>query len=226
MIGFGLMLPVLPFYIEQMALTENGSSQAASFHFGALTGIFALMQFFFAPVWGKLSDRIGRRRPFLIFGLAGNIIALIFFGSGTNLLMLYIARILNGVFSAAVLPIASAYVADVTDESMRGRGIAWLGTAVGLGVVAGPALGGFLSRLNWQASFSFGPATISNFSLPFLAAAALSAITLFVVLKWLPESQLAPCFADPAQKKTMVSGSPAASVSAVLKSSLVKAFVL
>ena len=193
MIGFGLILPVLPFYIERMALAQNGALQVAPVHVGALTGVFALMQFFFAPLWGRFSDRRGKRRPFLIIGLAGNALALLFFGIATNLVMLYAARILNGIFAAAVLPIASAYVADVTSEKMRARGMAWLGTAIGLGIVAGPALGGVLSRLNWNVAYRFGPYAVDSFSIPFFVAALLSLLTLFIVWKWLPESLLAPC---------------------------------
>ncbi len=103
MTGYGLTLPILPFYIERLALTEGASASEAVFQVGALTGVFALMQFFFAPIWGRLSDQFGRR-PLFLLGLGGYAIFMIFFGMGTNLKMLYAARILGGIFSAAVLP--------------------------------------------------------------------------------------------------------------------------
>ncbi len=96
MIGYGLTLTVLPFYIERLALAGGATSQEASAQVGALTGLFALMQFFFAPLWGKWSDRIGRR-PLFAIGLGGNAVSNVLFGLGTNMAMLYGARIL-GVF--------------------------------------------------------------------------------------------------------------------------------
>jgi DHA1 family multidrug resistance protein-like MFS transporter len=187
MIGFGLTLPVLAFYIERLALAEGATSQQASAHVGALTGIFALMQFFFAPLWGRLSDRAGRRPLFLI-GLNGYAISMALFGMGTNLAMLYAARILGGMLSSAVLPAASAYVADLTAEKERGRGMAWLGSAIGLGVVVGPGIGALLSRLEWHLTFRFGHFSVDDFSTPFFAAALLALFTLLAGMRWLPES--------------------------------------
>lgn len=125
MIGFGLMLPVLPFYIERLALAGNSLSSASSVHVGALTGIFALMQFIFDPFWGRRSDRKNRRRPFLLIGLIGNILALIFFGISTNLYMLYAARILNGVFAATYLLYLAAVsaIAAVTSGYIASNGL-------------------------------------------------------------------------------------------------------
>lgn len=192
MIGLGLTLPVLPFYIERMALTEGASASLATTHVGILTGIFALMQFFFAPLWGKWSDRIGRR-PLFLTGLGGYAISMILFGIGTNLEMLYGARILGGMFSAAIFPAATAYVTDVTSPKDRGRGMAWLGSAVSLGVVVGPALGAFLSRINGHLTYRFAQFHIDSFSMPFFATALLSFLTLLAALWWLPESLEPPC---------------------------------
>lgn len=114
-------------------------------HVGLLTGVYALGQFFFAPVWGRLSDRTGRR-PLVLVGIGGYVIAQVLFGLATSLWLLYAARILGGILSAATLPVSAAYVADMTADEERGRGMAWLGTAVSLGFVVGPALGGTLSR--------------------------------------------------------------------------------
>ena len=188
MIGFGITLPVLVFYIERLALAEGVTSQEASVHVGLLTGVFALMQFFFAPLWGKLSDRVGRRTLMLV-GLGGNAISQILFSVAKDLMVLYIARVLGGIFSAAVLPVASAYVADVTTERERGRGMAWLGSAIGLGIVVGPALGALMSGLDWHLTFSFGHFSIDGFSTPFFAASLLVILTVFAALRWLPETR-------------------------------------
>jgi len=110
------------------------------------------------------------------------------FGIGTNLTMLYAARILGGMLSSAVLPAASAYIADVTSEQERGQGMARLGSAVGLGVVIGPGLGALLSRLDWHLSFQYAHLSIDDFSTPFFAAALLSLLTLIAAVRWLPES--------------------------------------
>lgn len=192
MIGLGLSLPVLPFYIERIALNKGVSASLATTHVGILTGIFALMQFFFAPLWGKWSDRIGRR-PLLLTGLGGYAISMIFFGIGTNLEMLYGARVLGGIFSAAIFPAATAYVADVTSLKDRGRGMAWLGSAVSLGVVVGPVVGVFLSRINVQLTYRFAQISFDSFSIPFFATALLAFLTLATVLWFLPESLKPPC---------------------------------
>ncbi len=175
-----------------MALAEGTTTQEANIHVGMLTGLFALMQFFFTPLWGRWSDRIGRRPLFLI-GLGGYAIFMVLFGIGTNLFMLYAARILGGALSSAVLPLASAYVADVTSETERGKGMAWLGSAIGLGVVVGPALGGLLSRVNWHMKFHFfhfrlGHFHVDDFSIPFFAAALFAVLAFLVTMFFLPES--------------------------------------
>ncbi len=187
MIGYGLTLPVLAFYIERLALAEGATAQKAYLHVGLLTGIFALMQFFAAPLWGRWSDRVGRR-PLFIIGLAGYAVFMLFFGISSNLTMLYTSRILGGIFGAAVLPAASAYVADTTSESDRGKGMAWLSSAIGFGVVAGPALGAFLSRLDWHFKFSIWHFRADDFSTPFFVASLLAVISLFAAIYLIPES--------------------------------------
>jgi DHA1 family multidrug resistance protein-like MFS transporter len=90
--------------------------------------------------------------------------------------------------SSATLPVSAAYVADMTTDEERDRGMAWLGTAVSLGVVVGPALGGLLSRRDWHFNWSTGHFKVDSFSTPFFAAALLGLLTLFAALRWLPES--------------------------------------
>ena len=187
MIGFGITLPVLPFYVERLALAEGATRQSVVIHVGLLTGVYALMQLIFAPLWGRWSDRIGRR-PLILIGIAGYVIAQVLFGLATSLWLLYTARILGGILSSATLPVSAAYVADLTAEKERSRGMAWLGTAVSLGVVVGPALGGLLSRRDWHFNWSAGHFKVDSFSTPFFAAALLGLLTLFAALRWLRES--------------------------------------
>ena len=110
------------------------------------------------------------------------------FGLATSLWLLYAARILGGILSSATLPVSAAYVADLTTEKERSRGMAWLGTAVSLGVVVGPALGGLLSRRDWHFNWRIGHFMVDSFSIPFFTAALLGLLTLFAALRWLPES--------------------------------------
>lgn len=187
MIGLGITMPVLPFYVERLALAEGVSRQSVVIHVGWLTGVYALGQLIFAPVWGRLSDRTGRR-PLILIGIAGYVIAQVLFGLATSLWLLYAARILGGILSSATLPVSSAYVADMTTDEQRGRGMAWLGSAVSLGFVVGPALGGTLSRRDLHFTARYGHFMIDSFSVAFFAAAFLGLLTLFAAMRWLPES--------------------------------------
>lgn len=187
MIGFGITLPVLPFYVERLALEGGASRQAIVLHVTLLTGVYALMQLVFAPLWGRWSDHIGRR-PLILIGIAGYVVAQVMFGLSTSLWLLYAARIVGGILSSATLPVSGAYVVDMTTREERSRGMAWLGTASSLGVVVGPALGGLLSRRDWHFNWSAGHFRMDGFSTPFFAAALLGLMTLVAALRWLPES--------------------------------------
>jgi DHA1 family multidrug resistance protein-like MFS transporter len=187
MIGLGITMPVLPFYVERLALAERVSRQSIVMHVGLLTGVYALGQLIFAPVWGRMSDRTGRR-PLILIGIAGYAVAQVLFGLAKSLWLLYAARILGGILSSATLPVSAAYVADLTTDEERGRGMAWLSTAVSLGFVVGPALGGILSRRDLHFTARYGHFMIDSFSVPFFAAAALGLLTLFAAMRWLPES--------------------------------------
>ena len=181
LLGFGLILPLLPFYADEFGATP--------FLVGLLTAIYAAAQLVGAPLLGRLSDRFGRRPVllisifgtflgFLLFGLAvpvGQKLAAIL-GMPTNqmvLIILFISRALDG-FTGGNISVAQAYITDVTTEKDRAKGLGLVGAAFGLGFVFGPAMGGFLS--------SYG------LSIPAFAAAGLSAINLFMVTLWLPES--------------------------------------
>ena len=187
MIGFGITLPVLPFYVERLALEAGVSRQSIVLHVTLLTGVYALMQLVFAPLWGRWSDRIGRR-PLILIGIGGYVVAQTMFGLSTSLVLLYVARIVGGILSSATLPVSAAYVVDMTSKEERSRGMAWLGTAASLGVVVGPALGGLLSRRSWHFNWSAGHFKLDSFSIPFFAAALLGLLTLLAAMRWLPES--------------------------------------
>jgi DHA1 family multidrug resistance protein-like MFS transporter len=188
MIGFGITLPVLPFYVERLAQAEGATRRAVVMHVALMTAAYPLGQLVFAPMWGRWSDRMGRR-PALLMGITGYVIAQILFGLATSLWLLYVARILGGILSSATLPVSAAYVADATTEGERGRGMAWLGTATSLGFVVGPALGGLLARRDLHFTARYGHLTFDGFSIPFFAAAALGLFTLAAAMRWLPESQ-------------------------------------
>lgn len=181
LLGFGLILPLLPFYADQYG--------ASPFIVGLLTAIYAAAQLIGAPVLGRLSDRFGRRPVllisifgtflgFMLFGLAeplGEILAAWTGGSVNSLILviLFISRALDG-FTGGNVSVAQAYITDVTTEESRARGLGLVGAAFGLGFVVGPAMGGFLSGY--------------GFAVPAYAAAALSAVNLVMVGFWLPES--------------------------------------
>lgn len=187
MIGFGITLPVLPFYVERLALEAGAAQQSIVLHVSLLTGVYSLMQLVFAPLWGRWSDRIGRR-PMILIGSAGYVVIQVMFGLSTSLWSLYAARIVGGILSSATLPASAAYVVDMTTKEERNRGMAWLGTAASLGVVVGPALGGLLSRRDWHFNWRSGHFKVDSFSTPFFAAALLGLLALLASLRWLPES--------------------------------------
>ncbi|WP_026576434.1 MFS transporter [Bacillus sp. UNC438CL73TsuS30] len=165
MIGFGIIIPVLPFYAEQIGASPT--------ELGLLMAVYSFMQLIFAPIWGRVSDRIGRK-PVMIIGIAGLGISFLIQGLSTQLWMLFAARILGGILSSANMPTAMAYVADITTEENRGKGMGIIGAATGLGFVFGPAVGGIFSKI--------------SLGLPFLLASASSFITLILVFLLLKES--------------------------------------
>jgi MFS transporter, DHA1 family, multidrug resistance protein len=146
MIGFGVIMPILPFYAENLGATAT--------HLGLLFASYSVVQFFFAPIWGTMSDRVGRK-PMILLGLMGFGISFVFFGLANSLWMLFAARILGGVLSAATLPTVMAYIADTTDVKSRGGGLGMLGAAMGMGMIFGPVLGGFLGEYSASLPFFF-----------------------------------------------------------------------
>jgi DHA1 family multidrug resistance protein-like MFS transporter len=194
MIGYGITFTVLPFYAERIHGLTGIDQQAVAFHIGLLTSVYALAQLVASPVVGRLGDRIGRR-PILLGGLAGMAVTQGVFGLTSSLAALYAIRVLAGVATAGALVTASAYVADLTSVRDRSRGMAGFGTAVSLGLVGGPLLGGVLSRPGF--SFGAGWLRVDGYSLPFLVAGLLALGVLIVAWRGLPESQAAePAVSD------------------------------
>ena len=207
-IGFGVTLPVLPFYTERFALRRESTGWMGSVavQVGLLTAVYPLLQLLVAPLWGRLSDRVGRRRLLLV-GIAGAAASYVLFGLATSLTMLYVARAVGGLLSSAIFPAAAAYVADSTTDAERSRGMAWLGTASSLGAVLGPALGGALARTGWEFRAFGGIVLISSFAIPFLAAAVLALVSLTSALLWLPESHPGDASERPVAARS-IAGSP------------------
>jgi DHA1 family tetracycline resistance protein-like MFS transporter len=164
-LGFTLILPLLPFYAQTFGATPVAV--------GLLLGANALTQFFAAPIIGRLSDRYGRR-SLLVVCLVGTAGSFLMLGLANSLWMLFLSRILDGLLGGDI-SLAQAYVTDITDEQGRSRGLGLVGAAFGVGFIFGPALGGVLS-------------VGDNFTRPALVAAALAAINLIGVLFLLPES--------------------------------------
>jgi MFS transporter, DHA1 family, multidrug resistance protein len=165
MVGFGIIIPVLPFYAEQIGASPT--------QLGLLMAVYSFMQLLFAPIWGRLSDRIGRK-PVMMIGITGLALSFLIQAVSTELWMLFVARIIGGLLSSANMPTAMAYVADITTEENRGKGMGIIGAAVGLGFVFGPAIGGIFSKI--------------SLSMPFYLASGSSFITLILVFMLLKES--------------------------------------
>ena len=136
LIGFGIIIPLLPLYAKQFG--------ASGLEVGFLLMSYSLMQFFFAPMWGRLSDRIGRR-PVLMISLATSAVGYTIWGLSTSLAMLFVSRIVAG-FGNANLAVAQAYIADVTPAENRAQGMGIIGAAFGLGFVLGPAIAGIICQ--------------------------------------------------------------------------------
>lgn len=165
MLGVGIIIPNIAYRAQEL--------EASPLQISLLFSIYSLMQFLFAPLWGHLSDRIGRK-PVLLMGLFGNGLGMIAFGLSSQLSYLYLARGFSGLLSSAALPTAMAYVADVTSEDQRGRAMGLMGAAMGLGFIFGPGLGGVLSRYGYGA--------------PFLVAGMLNLVTCLLATVFLRES--------------------------------------
>ncbi len=154
LMGFGIIIPILPFYAAQFGA---GSGTA-----GLLIGSYAAAQFVGAPLFGRLSDQRGRR-PVLIYTTIFIVLGNILFGLAGSLILLFVSRLLTGLMNGNI-SVAQAIIRDITEEKERAKGYGILGAAFGLGLVAGPALGGFLSTWGYPMA-AYGAAVLSFFSL-------------------------------------------------------------
>jgi DHA1 family tetracycline resistance protein-like MFS transporter len=186
LLGFGLVVPFLP----GVARAHGATPLEATLLGAAFSG----MQFLFIPLWGRLSDRVGRR-PVLLWSIAASAAGMVLLGLAPSLLMLFLARVWSGAATANIA-VAQAYIADVTTPERRARGMGLIGMAFGLGFIFGPFIGGELGR------FSLGgrPGAVAAF-----AAAGLSALNLVLAFFFLPESRTARAEA-PAPRRLFLDG--------------------
>lgn len=180
LLGFSLILPLLPYYAETF--------HANAFVTGLLVASYAIAQLIGAPLLGRMSDRYGRR-PILLASIFGTFIGFLLLGIANALWILFAARIIDGL-TGGNLSIAQAYIADVTDAKDRAKGLGMIGAAFGLGFIIGPVTGGFLSQ--W------------GYAVPAFAAAAMSFINLILIFAWLPESLTAEKRVALAEKKPAI----------------------
>lgn len=136
MIGFGIILPLLPFYAESMG--------ASPVEVTLLVASYSGMQLVAAPFWGRVSDRRGRR-PLLVASLFASAVSYLIFGLATSLWLLFVSRIAAGA-AGGTITLAQAYVADTTTAGERARGLGWLGAASALGIMLGPSIGGYFAQ--------------------------------------------------------------------------------
>ena len=164
-LGFGMVIPIYPFFVEKLG--AGGSD------LGLLISTAALLEFICAPIWGSVSDRTGRK-PILMIGMVGYGLSSLLFGLSTQLWMLYASRALSGLLSSATAATAMAYIGDSTSAEDRSSGIGMLGAAMGLGLIVGPGLGGWLGA--------------GSLATPFFISAGLALVGLLLIFFLLPES--------------------------------------
>ena len=165
LVGFGIVIPILPYYAQTYG--------ASAWALGWLMTSYSLMQFLFSPLWGRISDSIGRR-PVLLISILGSCLSMLILGFAPSLIWLFIGRIFAGV-SGANISTAYAYITDVTTEKDRAKGMGIIGAGFGLGFIFGPAIGGILSQYGYSA--------------PMFAGAGLSAVNWIFTYFKLPEPE-------------------------------------
>ncbi len=165
MLGFAIVFPLLPFYALRL--------DAEEWEIGWIIAIFSIAQLASAPLWGRLSDRLGRRFS-ILFGLGMSAVAFTIFGFATNLWMLFLSRLIQGL-GGGTTAVLQAYVGDVTEPRDRAKALGWLSAATGAGVTIGPAIGSL--------------ATTAGAAVPGTIAASLCLINLIFAGRWLPESR-------------------------------------
>jgi multidrug resistance protein len=166
MVGFMIVLPLLPFYALELRATPE--------IVGLLIAAFPIAQLVAAPFWGRVSDRYGRR-PALLIGLTASAIAYVVFGFAESLWLLFLSRLVQGA-GGGTTGVAQAYVADTMAPGERAKALGWLSAATSAGVAFGPVIGSFAAHLGREA--------------PGLVAAALCLINVAFAWRWLPESRV------------------------------------
>jgi MFS family permease len=204
-VGFSIIIPLFPHLLDHYIRTEGatgtliGSLNSAAEWMGGdtvfkktvlfgglLSTMYSLLQFIFSPIWGALSDRLGRRRV-LTVTLAGNALSYLLWIFAGQFWLVVVTRLVSGMM-AGNIAVASAAAADITDEKERTKGMAVVGIAIGLGFVFGPVIGGLASSIQ----FAHGPVTgsfgLNPFSVPASIAASLALLNFLLVAKFFPET--------------------------------------
>ncbi len=172
LLGFGIILPALPYLVEAFPVSEQAT------RLGWIISAYSIAQFIFSPIWGRVSDKVGRR-PVILVGVGGSVLAFLSFGLTTDYSLIVASRAIAGFFTAATLPTARAYIADITPPEKRAKRFGLLGAAFGLGFTLGPAIGGLFASIPGDVPVHFYPSVF---------AATLSLVNLYVALRNLPES--------------------------------------
>ncbi|MFM7241484.1 MAG: MFS transporter [Opitutia bacterium] len=207
-VGFSIIIPLFPHLLDHYIRAEGaagtliGSLHAAAEWLGGdtvfqktvlfgglLSTLYSLLQFVFSPIWGALSDRLGRRR-ILTITLAGNALSYLLWIFAAQFWVVVVTRLVSGMM-AGNIAVASAAAADITDEKERTKGMAVVGIAIGLGFVFGPVIGGLAASVPFAPGAAAGSFGLNPFSLPAAVAASLAALNFLLVAKFFPET-LAP----------------------------------
>jgi len=207
-VGFSIIIPLFPHLLDHYIRTEGaagtliGSLNSAAESMGGdtvfkktvlfgglLSTLYSLLQFVFSPIWGALSDRLGRRR-ILTITLAGNALSYLLWIFAAQFWVVVVTRLVSGMM-AGNIAVASAAAADITDEKERTKGMAVVGIAIGLGFVFGPVIGGLASSVQFAHGTAVGSFGLNPFSVPAAIAASLALLNFLLVVKFFPET-LAP----------------------------------
>jgi MFS family permease len=207
-VGFRIIIPLFPHLLDHYIRTEGaagtliGSLNAAAEWLGGdtvfkktvlfgglLSTLYSLLQFVFSPIWGALSDRLGRRR-ILTITLAGNALSYLLWIFAAQFWLVVVTRLISGMM-AGNIAVASAAAADITEEKERTKGMAVVGVAIGLGFVFGPVIGGLASSVQFAHGPVVGSFGLNPFSVPAAIAAGLALVNFLLVVKFFPET-LAP----------------------------------
>jgi MFS family permease len=207
-VGFSIIIPLFPHLLDHYIRTEGaagtliGSLNSAAEWMGGdtvfkktvlfgglLSTLYSLLQFVFSPIWGALSDRLGRRR-ILTITLAGNALSYLLWIFAAQFWVVVVTRLVSGMM-AGNIAVASAAAADITDEKERVKGMAVVGIAIGLGFVFGPVIGGLASSVQFAHGTVAGSFGLNPFSVPAAIAASLALLNFLLVVKFFPET-LAP----------------------------------